>query len=85
MLRTLNLDVTNRSNWTGHGGLSKAVYAYLVEHGEGLRGELPGLPLEEGMFGENFLANLFRDGSDEGPQRRLGTPLATFPGATLPI
>jgi MOSC domain-containing protein YiiM len=54
MLRTLNLDGDRQADLSVHGGLSKAVYAYPVEHYEYWRNELPGIELPFGMFGENF-------------------------------
>jgi MOSC domain-containing protein YiiM len=54
MLRTLNLDGDAQADLTVHGGLTKAVYVYPVEHYEFWRGELPDMELPYGMFGENF-------------------------------
>jgi len=53
-LRTLNLDGDRQADLTVHGGPYKAVYAYPSEHYEYCRGELPGMDLPWGMFGENF-------------------------------
>jgi MOSC domain-containing protein YiiM len=54
MLRTLNLDGDAQADLTVHGGTTKAVYAYPVEHYEYWRNELPDMDLPMGMFGENF-------------------------------
>jgi MOSC domain-containing protein YiiM len=54
MLRTLNLDGDKQADLSVHGGVDKAVYAYPAEHYEYWRGELPGMDLPWGMFGENF-------------------------------
>ena len=54
MLRTLNLDGDRQADLTVHGGISKAVYAYPLEHYEFWRRELPEMELSYGMFGENF-------------------------------
>lgn len=54
MLRTLNLDGDAQADLSVHGGVTKAVYAYPVEHYEFWRNELPGINLPPGMFGENF-------------------------------
>ena len=54
MLRTLNLDGDRQADLTVHGGISKAVYAYPLEHYEFWRRELPEMELPYGMFGENF-------------------------------
>ena len=54
MLRTLNLVGDRQADLSVHGGPSKAVYAYPVEHYEYWRKELPGTEMPYGMFGENF-------------------------------
>lgn len=54
MLRTLNLDGDRQADLSVHGGISKAVYAYPVEHYEFWKRELPEMELPYGMFGENF-------------------------------
>jgi MOSC domain-containing protein YiiM len=54
MLRTLNLDGDRQADLSVHGGPYKAVYAYPSEHYEYWRGELPGIDLPWGAFGENF-------------------------------
>jgi len=54
MLRTLNLDGDAQADLTVHGGLSKAVYVYPMEHNEYWRKELPDTKLPCGMLGENF-------------------------------
>jgi MOSC domain-containing protein YiiM len=53
-LRTLNLDGDRQADLSVHGGPYKAVYAYPSEHYPFWRGELPGVDLPWGMFGENF-------------------------------
>ncbi|MCU1300346.1 MAG: domain containing protein [Candidatus Sulfotelmatobacter sp.] len=53
-LRTLNLDGDRQADLSVHGGPFKAVYAYPSEHYEYWRGELPGIDLPWGAFGENF-------------------------------
>src|SRR5258705_12720860 len=54
MLRTLNLDGDRQADLTVHGGISKAVYGYPVEHYEFWKRELPEMELPYGMFGENI-------------------------------
>src|SRR6266540_5739263 len=54
MLRTLNLDGDRQADLTVHGGVSKAVYGYPVEHYAFWKRELPDMELPFGMFGENF-------------------------------
>ena len=53
-LRTLNLDGDRQADLSVHGGPNKAVYGYPSEHYAFWRGELPGIDLPWGMFGENF-------------------------------
>jgi MOSC domain-containing protein YiiM len=74
MLRTLNLDGDRQADLTVHGGPTKAAYAYPAAHYGYWRGELPGVELPWGMFGEN----LTTEGLDEsavniGDRFRLGT------------
>jgi MOSC domain-containing protein YiiM len=54
MLRTLNLDGDGQADLTVHGGVSKAVYAYPLEHYVFWRTEFPEMNLPWGMLGENF-------------------------------
>ena len=73
MLRTLNLDGDRQADLTVHGGAGKAAYAYPSEHYGYWRGELPGVELPWGMFGENFTT----EGLDEasvniGDRFRIG-------------
>lgn len=73
MLRALNLDGDRQADLTVHGGPAKAAYVYPAEHYEYWRGELPGVELPWGMFGENFTT----EGLDEstvnvGDRFRIG-------------
>jgi MOSC domain-containing protein YiiM len=73
MLRALNLDGDRQADLTVHGGRTKAVYVYPAEHYGFWRGELPGVELPWGMFGENFTT----EGLDEsnvniGDRFRIG-------------
>jgi len=73
MLRTLNLDGDRQADLNVHGGPTKAAYVYPAEHYDYWRGELPGVDLPWGMFGENFTT----EGLDEsavniGDRFRLG-------------
>lgn len=73
MLRTLNLDGDRQADLTVHGGISKAVYGYPVEHYEFWRRELPDMELPFGMFGENFTTEgLFEDSLNVGDRFRIG-------------
>ncbi len=51
---TLNVDGDQQSDLSVHGGADKAVYVYPSEHYAYWRGELPGMGLPWGVFGENF-------------------------------
>jgi len=53
-LRALNLDGDRQADLSVHGGAHKAVYVYPSEHYAFWRGDLPGMALPWGMFGENF-------------------------------
>ncbi len=74
MLRTLNLDGDRQADLSVHGGPSKAVYAYPIEHYEYWRAELPGMNLPPGMFGENFTTDgLQEDEVNIGDRFRVGS------------
>ena len=73
MLRTLNLDGDRQADLSVHGGLSKAVYAYPVEHYKYWRQELPEMELPLGMFGENFTTEGLLEGEvNIGDRFRIG-------------
>ena len=73
MLRTLNLDGDRQADLTVHGGVSKAVYGYPVEHYEFWKRELPEMELPYGTFGENFTTEgLLEDTLNIGDRFRLG-------------
>jgi MOSC domain-containing protein YiiM len=73
-LRTLNLDGDRQADLTVHGGPAKAVYAYPSEHYPFWRGELPGVELPWGMFGENFTTEgLLETTVNVGDRFRVGT------------
>lgn len=73
MLRTLNLDGDRQADLTVHGGISKAVYAYPIEHYEFWKRELPETELPFGMFGENFTTEgILEDGINIGDRFRVG-------------
>ena len=74
MLRTLNLDGDKQADLSVHGGASKAVYAYPIEHYEYWRAELAGIKLHPGMFGENFTTEgLQEDEVNIGDRFRIGS------------
>ena len=73
MLRTLNLDGDRQADLTVHGGVSKAVYAYPVEHYEFWRRELPEMELPYGMFGENLTTEgMLEEALNVGDRFRVG-------------
>jgi len=73
-LRTLNLDGDRQADLSVHGGLSKAAYAYPIEHYEYWREQLPGVDLPWGMFGENFTTEGLREDSvNTGDRFRIGS------------
>ena len=51
---TLNIDGDEQSDLSVHGGKYKAVYCYPSEHYAYWRGQLPGMDLPWGAFGENL-------------------------------
>ncbi len=74
MVRALNLDGDRQADLTVHGGVDKAVYAYPVEHYDYWQGELPGVDLPWGVFGENFTTlGLLEDGVNIGDRFRIGS------------
>jgi MOSC domain-containing protein YiiM len=73
MLRTLNLDGDLQADLSVHGGVSKAVYAYPIEHYEYWRSEFPDMKLPYGMFGENFTTEgMFEEEINIGDRFRIG-------------
>ncbi len=74
MLRRLNLDGDGQADLSVHGGADKAVYAYPSEHYTYWRGELAGMEMPFGMFGENFTTEgLAEDAVNIGDRFRIGT------------
>ncbi len=73
MLRTMNLGGDAQADLSVHGGVAKAVYAYPDEHYGFWRGELPGMALPPGMFGENFTTmGLLEETVHAGDRFRIG-------------
>ena len=73
MVRTLNADGDQQADLSVHGGIHKAIYAYPAEHYDYWRGELPGVDLPLGMFGENFTVEGLREESVYiGDRHRIG-------------
>jgi MOSC domain-containing protein YiiM len=73
-VRWLNLDGDRQADLQVHGGPDKAIYAYPSEHYDYWRGELPGMELPWGMFGENFTTEgLLENQVNVGDRFRIGS------------
>ena len=73
-MHSLNLDGDRQADPSVHGGPSKAVYAYPVEHYAAWRRELPGTSLPFGMFGENLTTEgLAEEALQIGDRLRMGS------------
>jgi MOSC domain-containing protein YiiM len=84
-LRTLNLDGDRQADLSVHGGPSKAVYAYPIEHYEYWREQLPGVDLPWGMFGENLtVEGLREDRVNIGDRFRIGSAHVVVTEPRLP-
>jgi len=71
---TVNLESDRQSDLSVHGGVDKAVYAYPSEHYAYWRGELPGMDLPWGIFGENFTTEgLLEESVRIGERLRVGS------------
>ena len=71
---TVNLEGDRQSDLSVYGGVDKAVYAYPSEHYAYWRGELPGMDLPWGIFGENFTTEGLLEGSVRiGERLRVGS------------
>lgn len=72
-VRKLNIDGDRQADLKVHGGPDKAVYAYPSEHYDFWRGDLPGVELPWGMFGENFTTEgLIESEINIGDRFRIG-------------
>src|SRR5213596_60662 len=71
---TVNLEGDRQSDLSVHGGVDKAVYAYPSEHYAYWRGELPGMDLPWGIFGENLTREgLLEETLHIGDRLRVGS------------
>jgi MOSC domain-containing protein YiiM len=76
-VRTLNLDGDRQADLSVHGGPDKAIYVYPCEHYDYWQGELPGLELPWGMFGENLTTTgLLEEAVNIGDKFRIGSAVA---------
>src|SRR5262249_47433415 len=70
----VNLEGDEQSDLSVHGGAYKAVYVYPSEHYAYWRGELPGVDLPWGAFGENLTTEGLLEGNVYiGDRIRVGT------------
>jgi MOSC domain-containing protein YiiM len=84
-LRKLNLDGDRQADLTVHGGESKAVYCYPIEHYDYWKRELPGRELPMAMFGENFTTDGFlEDTVHLGDQMSVGSAQVVVTEPRLP-
>jgi MOSC domain-containing protein YiiM len=85
MLRTTNLDGDRQADLSVHGGPSKAAYNYASEHYDYWKGELPGMQLPWGMFGENFTtAGMQESEINIGDKFRVGSALVMVTEPRMP-
>jgi MOSC domain-containing protein YiiM len=85
-VRRVNLDGDEQSDLSVHGGPNKAVYAYLAEHYDFWRGELPDAELGWGSFGENLTVSGLpdEDAIFVGDRLRAGSALFAVTQPRLP-
>ena len=68
-----------------HGGRAKAIYAYPYEHYAFWRGELPGVELHPGHFGENLtIEGLLEEDVHSGDRLKIGGAELVVTQARLP-
>ena len=84
-LKRFNIAGDQQADLRVHGGENKAVYLYPSEHYSFWRGELPGMEMPPGMFGEN----LTTEGMDErevkiGDRFRIGTTVLQVSQPRMP-
>ena len=84
-LRRFNIAGDQQADLRVHGGENKAVYLYPHEHYAYWGGELPGMTLDPGMFGENLTSQ----GVDErevkiGDQFRIGSAVLQVTQPRMP-
>lgn len=72
-LKSLNFQGDQQADLTVHGGVTKAVYAYPLEHYDYWRHKLPEMNLSWGIFGENLtIEGLLEEEVNIGDRFRLG-------------
>jgi MOSC domain-containing protein YiiM len=84
-LRGNNLAGDQQADLTVHGGPFKAVYLYPSEHYAYWAGELPGMDLPFGMFGENLTtAGLLEESVHIGDRFRIGSAIVQVTQPRMP-
>ncbi len=84
-VRSLNLEGDRQADLSAHGGSDKAVYAYPAEHYDYWQGELPGMKLPWGMFGENFTIEGLRENEvNIGDRFRIGSAIVVVTQPRMP-
>jgi MOSC domain-containing protein YiiM len=82
---TLNLEGDGQADLSAHGGAQKAVYAYPAEHYDFWRGELPGMALPWGIFGENLTIEGLLDPEVQiGDRFRVGSAILVVTQPRIP-
>ena len=85
MIRTLHLDGDGQADLSVHGGATKAVYAYPLEHYDYWREELQETELPYGAFGENLtIEGLLEEDACVGDRFRVGEAELVVTGPRLP-
>lgn len=84
-LRKYNLDGDRQADLTVHGGPWKAVYLYPHEHYSYWAGELPGMELPFGVFGENLTTEgVTEESVNIGDQFRIGSTILQVTQPRMP-
>jgi MOSC domain-containing protein YiiM len=84
-LRRFNLEGDQQADLRYHGGEHKAVYLYPSEHYAFWRGELPGMEMPLGMFGENLTSEgVLEDETSIGDRFRIGTAVLQVSQPRMP-
>jgi MOSC domain-containing protein YiiM len=84
-VRRHNIDGDRQSDLTVHGGPSKAVYCYPVEHYRYWKEQLPDMDLPFGAFGENLTTEgITEDTVSIGDQFRVGSALLQVTQPRMP-
>jgi MOSC domain-containing protein YiiM len=84
-LKRFNIEGDQQADLKVHGGEFKAVYLYPSEHYPFWRGELPGMDLPPGMFGENLTTEgLVEHEVQIGDRFRIGTAVLQVSQPRMP-